>query len=210
MTDRTLRRLRRALDRIDDAMLNTPGVEFSRVNTGNWALDRLYAMDRAVFSFVRSGPKKLPMARRTGRPFTDLCNRLEYNFRKWMYNALTRYFYDDRSVMTRHGRRVRSKSEAMVADMLDDYGLTVRYEDPITLGGFKLHPDFYLPQVGCYVEYWGMAGDDEYNEIMKVKRRRYKNHGIKVIDLFPSDKDDLAGNFARKYKKCVGKELESL
>ena len=72
------------------------------------------------------------------------------------------------------GIRVRSKSEALIADMYDDFGIPMKYECPITLwNGKTVYPDFTLLDIRerkiIIHEHLGMADDPEY--MRKAVRR---------------------------------------
>lgn len=81
----------------------------------------------------------------------------------------------DPEFYTAKGERVRSKSEIMIADALNRFGIPYRYEYPIKLNGFGLvHPDFTCLNVRTRKEYiwehFGMMGNAEYtrNNIEKI------------------------------------------
>jgi hypothetical protein len=45
---------------------------------------------------------------------------------------------------------------------------------------------------GTFVEYWGLAGDREYDRRMRAKRRLAKETGKVLIELYPTDLNDLS------------------
>ncbi|MCR5181693.1 MAG: hypothetical protein K6D56_01575, partial [Clostridia bacterium] len=71
------------------------------------------------------------------------------------------------------GLRVRSKSEALLADMYDSLGIPMKYECPLTLwNGRVLHPDFTLLNVLKRVvfihEHFGLVDDPAYmNQVVR-------------------------------------------
>lgn len=60
----------------------------------------------------------------------------------------------------------------------------------------KLTPDFFLPQFGVFVEYWGMIDDEKYKQKFHFKKKKYEENGIDFISLYPKnieyDKLDFA------------------
>lgn len=62
-------------------------------------------------------------------------------------------------------------------------------------------PDFYLPDYGAYVEYWGMTGlpwdrlRAGYERRMRWKKERYQENGISAISLFLGDLTNLDAVF---------------
>jgi hypothetical protein len=45
---------------------------------------------------------------------------------------------------------------------------------------------------GTFIEYWGLAGDREYDRRMRAKRRLAEETGKVLIELYPSDLYDLS------------------
>lgn len=81
------------------------------------------------------------------------------------------------------GKRLRSKSEAIIDRILFSKGIPFRYEQKIILGNQILYPDFATrhPQTGklCYWEHFGRMDNPEYvnHACQKVKK-------IVIMDLF--------------------------
>lgn len=71
------------------------------------------------------------------------------------------------------GLRVRSKSEALLADMYDSLGIPMKYECPLTLwNGRVMHPDFTLlnvPERMVFIqEHFGLVDDPAYmNQVVR-------------------------------------------
>lgn len=83
--------------------------------------------------------------------------------------------------------RVRSKSEIIIADLLNNKGIPYRYECPIILKGFGIvYPDFTVLNVRLrkemYWEHLGMMDDPEYVEKALHKISLYEQNGIFVGD----------------------------
>lgn len=75
-------------------------------------------------------------------------------------------FTDGTSIITRKGERVRSKAEYIIANILNDLGLSYRYESQLKIGNKVFYPDFTIihPRTGelYYLEYFGMMDNEEY------------------------------------------------
>ncbi len=78
------------------------------------------------------------------------------------------------------GLRVRSKSELIIAEMLDRYGIPYRYEQVIRIGRHFFSPDFIIwTENGLiYWEHCGMMAKPDYREYNKWKLSVYDNTGI--------------------------------
>lgn len=99
-----------------------------------------------------------------------------------------------RPSMTLRGEVVRSRSEKVIADWLFRRGIRYAYERPVfDPRGHRVGvPDFYLPDFGVYVEYWGLVGADRgYEKRMALKIERYLRNGVRVVSLYPGDLRDL-------------------
>ena len=90
-----------------------------------------------------------------------------------------RYGYPE--YFTRRGMRVRSKSEVIIADMLDELAVPFLYEKPLKLGMTTVHPDFTLLNIyekkELYWEHFGMMDDIEYRNNAFSKIQRYELYG---------------------------------
>ena len=89
---------------------------------------------------------------------------------------------------TLKGERVRSKSELIIADLLNREGIPYRYECPIFLSGYgRIYPDFTVLNVKkrkeIYWEHLGMMDDPVYVEMALKKLATYEKNGF-----FPGDK----------------------
>ena len=83
---------------------------------------------------------------------------------------------------TKKGLRVRSKSEVLIAEMLDSFEIPYLYEKPIEFSnGHVVHPDFTLLKISAreeiYWEHFGMMDDMEYRNNAFMKIREYESNG---------------------------------
>jgi hypothetical protein len=86
-------------------------------------------------------------------------------------------------IYTAKGERVRSKSEVIIADMLEREGIPYRYECPLMLKGWGIvYPDFTLlhkeTRKEIYWEHFGMMDNPEYAENAVQKIALYEQNGI--------------------------------
>ena len=84
---------------------------------------------------------------------------------------------------TNRGERVRSKSEWIIADLLDKEGIPYRYECPVCLKGFgKVYPDFTVLNIRTrreiHWEHLGMMDSPRYAERAINKIQMYEQNGI--------------------------------
>ncbi len=119
---------------------------------------------------------------------------------------------------TLKGETVKSRSEKQIADYFRANRINYTYEAQAktTSSAFRTgisQPDFYLPDYGVYVEFWGLidVGESEqrkkYREEMNWKTKQYVENGIKFISLYPWNLEDLDGSFRTEFRKVMGREL---
>lgn len=76
----------------------------------------------------------------------------------------------------------RSRAEVRIAGLLDREGIAYRYEHPLAVadqGKARIgYPDFYLPEYGMIIEYFGINGDAEYDRRTEHKMRVYETTGV--------------------------------
>ena len=85
--------------------------------------------------------------------------------------------------------RFKSEGERRIAELLDSYGIRYNYEQGVLVedkGKPKIwHPDFHLKEFSVHIEYYGLAGNREYDQGIKRKTTVYKKMGMAVIPVFP-------------------------
>lgn len=91
-----------------------------------------------------------------------------------------RYFEEKLIHKTVRGEMVRSKSEVIVANILDKLGIEYSYEEPLEANGKTYIPDFTLRYQGktAYLEHLGMLGNESYKKHWNGKRASYESVGI--------------------------------
>lgn len=139
----------------------------------------------------------LPEGRKLYATPINVCD--EAFAQKWMNTPYKRKpFKKDAPVFTTlKGERVRSKSEAMIADRLFSKGIPYRYECPLKIGGRIIHPDFSILRMSdrkiLYHEHCGKMGDPDYKEDMVERANLYSEGGIVLGDrLFYTFESDTA------------------
>ena len=141
----------------------------------------------------------LPEGRKQYATPINICN--DAFAQKWMETPYKRKpFKKGAPVFTTiKGERVRSKSEAMIADRLFARGIPYRYECPLKVGKKVIHPDFTILRMSdrkiLYHEHCGKMDDEDYKEDMAERANDYSEEGIILGDrlfyTFESEKNPL-------------------
>ncbi|MCR5585030.1 MAG: hypothetical protein K6F63_06325 [Lachnospiraceae bacterium] len=84
---------------------------------------------------------------------------------------------------TQKGEKVRSKSEAILADICFGLGIPYHYEKPLKLSDGRVrYPDFTLLKISTreeiFLEHFGLMDDDEYFTKSLEKLDEYRDNGI--------------------------------
>lgn len=93
------------------------------------------------------------------------------------------YREEDKKYATRRGEMVRSKSEAIIADILFEFGIPYFYEKELRLSnGLVKYPDFTLLNIRTrkefYLEHMGRLDDEGYRKDNLRKLNEYQRNGI--------------------------------
>lgn len=121
---------------------------------------------------------------------------------KWLKTEYPKNdFYEDvKTFTTVSGEKMRSKSEAMIANMLVKNNIPYLYEKPLELQGLgTIYPDFTLLDLEnrreIYWEHMGMMDDSNYSERATQKIDSYASNGIfpgeRLILTFESKKNPI-------------------
>lgn len=90
-----------------------------------------------------------------------------------------------------NGNYVKSFGEKVIANALFEHGVKYRYERNFRWNGINYRPDFTIPngpKVGVVIEYFGLKGDADYDEMSQKKRAFWKAHdGWQLLEYSPSD-----------------------
>ncbi len=102
----------------------------------------------------------------------------------WLNDAYTAMpFFDDTEFYTNNGVRVRSKSELIIANFLEQYDILYKYEKPLVLVGIgKVRPDFICLNTRNRREYvwehFGMMDNADYANKNIAKLYCYQQNGF--------------------------------
>ncbi len=117
---------------------------------------------------------------------------------------------------TQRGEVVRSNSERTIAAYFHRNDIRYVHErDAMNRRNSRRisRPDFYLPDYGIYVEYWGMLGVEDsrvrsrYERSMKWKMAKYHQNNIKFISIYPNNMGNLDWVFRAKFREVAGYDL---
>ena len=102
----------------------------------------------------------------------------------------------------------KSEGERRIATFLDENKIRYQYEPGVLVNGpyEKLriwYLDFGLPEYAAYIEFFGLAGKPSYDEGIKTKLATYKNMGMDVIPIYPS-------NLRGDWKEYIMDELDAI
>ena len=91
-----------------------------------------------------------------------------------------------RRYFTKNGVQVRSKSELLIANLLEEYNIPYQYDCAIILGGKTKFPDFIIkrPSDGKLIiwEHFGGLNIPGYGEKMSEKMELYMQHGFTPLE----------------------------
>jgi hypothetical protein len=103
----------------------------------------------------------------------------------------------------------KSGPEYRIADLLDQYGLPFIYEKPTAVmdsGKLRIwYPDFTL-SYGPVIEYFGVNGDQGYQQRTQHKLAIYQQNQIPVLAMYPQD---LGGAWQDRLLKRIDHTLEN-
>jgi len=109
----------------------------------------------------------------------------------------------NKTIVARAGTLVQSAGERLIADWLTAHNVAFRYDERYRiLSGHAIRPDFYLPELDVYLEYWGMDTAD-YKIGMLKKQQLYQQEGKRLVSIYPADKPRL-DSVLRSKLACFG------
>jgi hypothetical protein len=108
----------------------------------------------------------------------------------------------NKTIEARDGTVVQSEGERRIADWLTVHGLTYRYDAKFRIiNEFQIRPDFYLPELDVYIEYWGLD-TPQYKMSMYKKQTLYQQEGKRLISVYPKDLTALDHLLTTKLRRC--------
>ncbi len=97
----------------------------------------------------------------------------------------------NKTITAKAGTLVQPDGERRIANWLAAQNIAFRYDERFRiLSGHAVRPDFYLPELDVYIEYWGMDTAD-YKIGMLKKQQLYQQEGKRLISIHPADKPRL-------------------
>lgn len=161
-------------------------------------------LDQAYGQIIRGGGKDIIKPKKTGSRVVDFLNWFDFIVFSFLDSLDTYVMFKGRSIRTEKGR-VRSRAEKKIVIFFEKHNISYVYEPKLTLNNIRLHPDFFLPQYGIYVEFWGMINESQvYRKTMKLKKRLYRKNNIPVISLYPRHIKNLEKCFPLLFHKATG------
>lgn len=117
---------------------------------------------------------------------------------KWLTQEFQKNKYKEENLIyySNNGIRLRSKSEQIIANILEELGLPYRYDILLSLQDVKIYPDFSIinPYNGkiFLLEHFGAFNQPDYIENMNRKMTLYREKGYtdRIIYTFESDVRD--------------------
>ena len=88
------------------------------------------------------------------------------------------------TIKCKDGHLVRSSQERLIDDWLFENSISHYYEKKIS--NTKKSADFYIPDIGLYIEFLGLNGKDFYDERNKNKEDIYKKLSLNYVFIYPS------------------------
>jgi hypothetical protein len=106
----------------------------------------------------------------------------------------------NKTIEARDGTLVQSEGERRIAEWLTAQGIAYRYDAKFRIiAEFQIRPDFYLPELDVYVEYWGLD-TPQYKMSMYKKQALYQQEGKRLISVYPKDLPQLGSLLAAKLR----------
>jgi len=121
----------------------------------------------------------------------------------WNSTPLNMNFFNEGSLrhVTSWGLRVRSKSEALIAEMFHKYDICFKYESALDVDGTNVYPDFKIRRADGKIIWWehrGLMNNREYSMRQHQKDIIYEENGIVPWDNFVVSYDNLEGDINLK------------
>lgn len=93
----------------------------------------------------------------------------------------------NKTIEAADGTLVQSEGERRIAEWLTSKGITYRYDAKYRIiAEFQMRPDFYLPELDLYIEYWGL-NTPQCKMSMYKKQTLYQQEGKRLISIYPKD-----------------------
>jgi hypothetical protein len=98
----------------------------------------------------------------------------------------------NKTIQARDGTLVQSDGERLIAEWLAAHRIPYRYDNRFRIiKGYAVRPDFYLPELDLYIEYWGMEDNLDYQIGMLEKKKLYQQAGKRLVSFYRREKSQL-------------------
>jgi len=109
----------------------------------------------------------------------------------------------------------KSAGERRIAEILDASGIRYDYERPLLVldrGQPRIwYPDFYLPELAVYLEYFGIVADEGYDRRTRHKKAVYEAMELDVIAIYPATfRTDWRGYIVDSLEKITARRQSTL
>lgn len=105
------------------------------------------------------------------------------------------------------GEYLKSYGEKLIADFLFEHDIPYKYERNYWWNGVNYRPDFTIfltAESGLIIEYFGLFGDSDYDELTEEKRKYWKNeHSWKLVEIYPSDVSNEKEQFLKFFNQLL-------
>lgn len=109
----------------------------------------------------------------------------------------------NKTIRAKDGTLVQSDGERLIAEFLHVHNIVYRYDERFRiLEGYAIRPDFYLPELDIYIEYWGMDTPD-YKIGMLKKLKLYQQEGKRLVSIHFSEKNRLNNILTEKLGRYI-------
>ncbi len=100
----------------------------------------------------------------------------------------------------------KSEGERRIAYFLDTNLIKYKYEPAILVNSNEnksriWYPDYFLPEFGTYIEYYGLAGKLKYDMGIRTKESVYSKMGLDVVPIY-------SWMFSGDWQSYLMKEIE--
>lgn len=166
------------------------------------------AIDKFISSYCSYDPTEiasiLPMELENLSVHSNIYNPKLWANEKYDKSAL----YPERLIYTTiNGTKMRSKSEAIIAGVLESNDIPYRYEAALLLDGMIYYPDFTILRPGSkkiiYWEHFGMADLEDYVSSMDAKMEVYRKNNI-------TPWNNLIATYETKYSPISAQNIQKI
>jgi hypothetical protein len=107
-------------------------------------------------------------------------------------NSVSEFYRKAPKKKSPDGHILRSNAELIIDLWLNYHAIKHEYEPRISVSkGEYIVPDFYLPEFDCYLEYWGLDGDTDYEKRKQNKIQTYQTLKLRLVSVYQEDLDNL-------------------